>query len=219
MGRVERRDPVGGELRRVDGRRRYIQAGVGGAGDRGTAFSWSIMESGAEEAWREVAANCRQIGRKTFFQRGDRLVDSTATEAQEKSAKKIVRPSKHAPLSVSLRSTAPASDLEQENCQLDKLEFSIQFAFLIARLDGTLSPSRFIRVNRSFRSFRSAFVHQVQQVLRVRFGASGAPAGPEGGGEGPLRQGAVPEEQWRRLHAGASRVRPRPAASGLCPRK
>src|SRR6266852_570596 len=59
----------------------------------------------------------------------------------EKSAKKIVRPSKHAPLSVSLRSTAPASDLEQENCQLDKLEFSIQFAFLIARLDGTLSPS------------------------------------------------------------------------------
>ncbi len=59
----------------------------------------------------------------------------------EKSAKKIARPSKHAPLSVSLRSTAPASDLEQENCQLDKLEFSIQFAFLIARLDGTLSPS------------------------------------------------------------------------------
>ncbi len=59
----------------------------------------------------------------------------------EKSIKKIARPSKHAPLSVSLRSTAPASDLQQENCQLDKLEFSIQFAFLIARLDGTLSPS------------------------------------------------------------------------------
>jgi hypothetical protein len=59
----------------------------------------------------------------------------------EKSTKRIARPSNPAPFSVSLESTAPASDLEEENCQLDKLEFSIQFAFLIARLDGTLCPS------------------------------------------------------------------------------
>ena len=39
----------------------------------------------------EVAANCRQIGRKTFFQRGNRLVDSSVTAEQEKSAKKIER--------------------------------------------------------------------------------------------------------------------------------
>jgi hypothetical protein len=38
-----------------------------------------------------VASNCRQIGRKTFFQRNGRLVDSSVTEAQEKSAKKIER--------------------------------------------------------------------------------------------------------------------------------
>ena len=38
-----------------------------------------------------VAANCRQIGRKTFFERGNRLVDSSVTAAQEKSAKKIER--------------------------------------------------------------------------------------------------------------------------------
>jgi Ca-activated chloride channel family protein len=41
---------------------------------------------------KDVAAvKIRQIGRKTFFQRGDRLVDSTVTEEQEKSAHKIER--------------------------------------------------------------------------------------------------------------------------------
>ena len=35
--------------------------------------------------------NCRQIGRKTFFQRGDRLVDSTVTDERGKAAKKIER--------------------------------------------------------------------------------------------------------------------------------
>ena len=41
---------------------------------------------------KDVAAfNCRQIGRKTFFQRGGRLVDSSVTEEQEKSARKIER--------------------------------------------------------------------------------------------------------------------------------
>jgi len=39
----------------------------------------------------ETAFNCRQLGRKTFFQRGDRLVDSSVTEEQEKSAQKIER--------------------------------------------------------------------------------------------------------------------------------
>jgi Ca-activated chloride channel family protein len=38
-----------------------------------------------------VAANCRQIGRKTFFERSGRLVDSTVTAEQEKKAKKIER--------------------------------------------------------------------------------------------------------------------------------
>jgi hypothetical protein len=37
------------------------------------------------------AQNIRQIGSKTFFQRGERLVDSTVTEAEEKAAKKIER--------------------------------------------------------------------------------------------------------------------------------
>jgi Ca-activated chloride channel family protein len=38
-----------------------------------------------------AAPNIRQIGGKTFFQRGERLVDSTVTEAEEKAAKKIER--------------------------------------------------------------------------------------------------------------------------------
>jgi Ca-activated chloride channel family protein len=41
---------------------------------------------------KDVAAfNCRQIGRKTFFERGGRLVDSTVTAEQEKSCRKIER--------------------------------------------------------------------------------------------------------------------------------
>jgi hypothetical protein len=38
-----------------------------------------------------AAKNIRQIGRKTFFQRGEQLVDSTVTEEEEKSAIKIER--------------------------------------------------------------------------------------------------------------------------------
>jgi Ca-activated chloride channel family protein len=38
-----------------------------------------------------AAANIRQLGRKTFFQRADRLVDSTVTADEEKSAVKIER--------------------------------------------------------------------------------------------------------------------------------
>jgi Ca-activated chloride channel family protein len=37
------------------------------------------------------AANIRQIGRKTFFQRGEQLVDSSVTEEEEKTARKIER--------------------------------------------------------------------------------------------------------------------------------
>jgi Ca-activated chloride channel family protein len=41
---------------------------------------------------KDVAAfNCRQIGRKTFFERGGRLVDSSVTAEQEKSCRKIER--------------------------------------------------------------------------------------------------------------------------------
>lgn len=38
-----------------------------------------------------AALNCRQIGRKTFFERDGRLVDSTVTAEQEKSSRKIER--------------------------------------------------------------------------------------------------------------------------------
>jgi hypothetical protein len=39
----------------------------------------------------KAAFNCRQIGRKTFFERGGKLVDSTVSEEQEKSCRKIER--------------------------------------------------------------------------------------------------------------------------------
>ena len=57
----------------------------------GGYFGGNVLYYDAKRNANEVAANCRQIGRKTFFQRGDRLVDSTVTETQEKSAKKIER--------------------------------------------------------------------------------------------------------------------------------
>jgi Ca-activated chloride channel family protein len=63
--------------------------GLRGAG--GGYFGGNVQYYDAKKNSHELAANCRQIGRKTFFQRGDRLVDSTVTEAQEKSAKKIER--------------------------------------------------------------------------------------------------------------------------------
>jgi Ca-activated chloride channel family protein len=57
----------------------------------GGFFGGNAYYYDAKKDQSEVAANCRQIGRKTFFERGGRLVDSTVTEAQEKSAKKIER--------------------------------------------------------------------------------------------------------------------------------
>ena len=70
--------------------------GLGDAGEKlksagGGYFGGNVLYYDAKKDAHEVAANCRQIGRKTFFQRGDRLVDSTVTESQEKSAKKIER--------------------------------------------------------------------------------------------------------------------------------
>src|SRR6201999_1290613 len=54
----------------------------GEAGDRLTAsgggyFGGNVLYFDAKKDTHAVAVNCRQIGRKTFFQRGDRLVDST----------------------------------------------------------------------------------------------------------------------------------------------
>ena len=57
----------------------------------GGFFGGNSLYYDAETDKHEVAANCRQIGRKTFFERSGRLVDSSVTEAQEKSAKKIER--------------------------------------------------------------------------------------------------------------------------------
>jgi Ca-activated chloride channel family protein len=57
----------------------------------GGFFGGNVTYYDAANDKTSVATNCRQIGRKTFFQRGDRLVDSTVTEAQEKSAKKVER--------------------------------------------------------------------------------------------------------------------------------
>jgi Ca-activated chloride channel family protein len=57
----------------------------------GGYFGGNVTYFDAKADKHELAANCRQIGRKTFFERGGRLVDSTVSEAQEKSAKKVER--------------------------------------------------------------------------------------------------------------------------------
>ncbi len=57
----------------------------------GGYFGGNVLYFDAKKDKHEVAAKCRQIGRKTFFERGGFLVDSTVTEAQQKSAKKIQR--------------------------------------------------------------------------------------------------------------------------------
>lgn len=63
--------------------------GFGGGG--GGYFGGNAFFYNAKEDKSEVATNCRQIGRKTFFERDKRLIDSTVTAEQEKSAKKIER--------------------------------------------------------------------------------------------------------------------------------
>ena len=63
----------------------------GGFGGGGGYFGGNVRYYDALNDKQEVAANCRQIGRKTFFQRGDKLVDSSVSAEQEKSAKKVKR--------------------------------------------------------------------------------------------------------------------------------
>jgi Ca-activated chloride channel family protein len=57
----------------------------------GGYFGGNVTYFDAKKDSRELAANCRQIGRKTYFERDGRLVDSTVTEEQEKKAKKLER--------------------------------------------------------------------------------------------------------------------------------
>ena len=57
----------------------------------GGYFGGNVTYFDAAKATTAVATNCRQIGRKTFFERGNRLVDSSVTAEQERSAKKIER--------------------------------------------------------------------------------------------------------------------------------
>jgi Ca-activated chloride channel family protein len=63
-------------------------AGLGGGGGY---FGGNVMYYDAREDKDAAAQNIRQIGRKTFFQRGDRWVDSTVTEEDEKSAQQVER--------------------------------------------------------------------------------------------------------------------------------
>jgi Ca-activated chloride channel family protein len=57
----------------------------------GGYFGGNVMLRDAGRGDERVAQNIRQIGRKTFFQRGDRWIDSTVTEADEKAVQKIDR--------------------------------------------------------------------------------------------------------------------------------
>jgi len=63
------------------------EAVVGGGG----YFGGNVTYYDARNDRQEAAQNIRQIGRKTFFQRGDRWVDSSVTEEDEKSAQQVER--------------------------------------------------------------------------------------------------------------------------------
>ena len=62
--------------------------GIGGGGGY---FGGNVQYYDALHDKQEAAQNIRQLGRKTFFQRGNQWVDSTVSEADEKSAQKIER--------------------------------------------------------------------------------------------------------------------------------
>jgi Ca-activated chloride channel family protein len=73
--------------------------GVGGGGN-GTEHFWAagggyfggnVRYYDAKSDKDMAASNIRQIGRKTFFQRGEKLVDSSVTDDEEKSAVKVER--------------------------------------------------------------------------------------------------------------------------------
>jgi hypothetical protein len=57
----------------------------------GGYFGGNVTYFDAAKATNAVASTWRQIGRKTFFERDGRLVDSNVTAEQEKSARKIER--------------------------------------------------------------------------------------------------------------------------------
>ena len=57
----------------------------------GGYFGGNVQYYDAQKDKHVAADNIRQIGRKTFFQRGKQWVDSTVNESDEKSAKKIDR--------------------------------------------------------------------------------------------------------------------------------
>jgi Ca-activated chloride channel family protein len=63
------------------------EASVSGGG----YFGGNVSYYDASEDKAVAAQNIRQIGRKTFFQRGDRWVDSSVTEEDEKSAQQVER--------------------------------------------------------------------------------------------------------------------------------
>jgi Ca-activated chloride channel family protein len=66
---------------------RGMALGVGGGG----YFGGNVQYYDARNDKQTAAQNIRQIGRKTFFQRGNQWVDSTVNESDEKSAQKIER--------------------------------------------------------------------------------------------------------------------------------
>jgi Ca-activated chloride channel family protein len=77
------------------------QGGFGGRGGGGPTdylrsagggfFGGNVRYYDAKNDKTVAATNIRQLGRKTFFQRGERLVDATVSEEDEKSAIKIER--------------------------------------------------------------------------------------------------------------------------------
>lgn len=67
------------------------EAGIALSGSGGGYFGGNVRYYDALTDKDVAATNIRQLGRKTFFERGGRLVDSTVTADEEKSARKIER--------------------------------------------------------------------------------------------------------------------------------
>ena len=58
------------------------------SGSGGGYFGGNVHYYDAQDDKDVAATNIRQLGRKTFFERGGRLVDSTVTADEEKSARR-----------------------------------------------------------------------------------------------------------------------------------
>jgi Ca-activated chloride channel family protein len=89
-------DAFGG--RRAAGRGRGGGGGRGGVSGPATTpaagggtFSGNVTYYDAARDENVAVTSIRQIGRKTFFQRGDRLIDSTVSAEEERAARKIER--------------------------------------------------------------------------------------------------------------------------------